>query len=622
EVEVVVEATDLDATVVIEGGTDLQPGENTLTVTVTAADGETTAEYNVTLNVALNNDTTLNTFEVNGQTVADGDSVLLETYTNEVEIVVETTDPEATFTIDGGTDLIVGDNILTVTVIAADGVTTAIYTVTLVLPIGDNTELSTFQINGSDVVDGDVIELPAYTTEVEVLAEAVDTDATIEVFGDSDLQQGENELTVTVTAADGQTTQDYILFLNVALGNNTELAVFAVDGADVADGDSLDLDPYTTSVEVATETVDPEATVDVEGDTDLQPGENILTVTVTAVDGETTQVYTVTLNVALGNDVELATFEVDGIAVNDGDAIELDPYTTEVDVLVETSDPDAAYSIEGDTDLETGDNTLVVTVTAADGETTQDYTVTLTVLPSSDTALDSFSVDGYEVVDGDIVDLDPYTTEVEVAVITSDENATFAIDGGADLVSGENTLTVTVTAVDGTTQEYVVVLVVALGDSTELATFQVNGEDVSDGDFVDLAPYTTEVEVVVEAVDPDATVQITGATDLQPGENEMTVTVTAADGETSQDYTIVLSVALSSNTDLATFTVNGQDVLDGDTVNLDPYTTEVEVVAEASDPDATIEVSGDSMIDAAICDGDFVVVRRQPTCENGDIVAA
>lgn len=35
-----------------------------------------------------------------------------------------------------------------------------------------------------------------------------------------------------------------------------------------------------------------------------------------------------------------------------------------------------------------------------------------------------------------------------------------------------------------------------------------------------------------------------------------------------------------------------------------------------------LKVVGDSMIDAAICDGDFVVVRRQPTCENGDIVAA
>ncbi len=35
-----------------------------------------------------------------------------------------------------------------------------------------------------------------------------------------------------------------------------------------------------------------------------------------------------------------------------------------------------------------------------------------------------------------------------------------------------------------------------------------------------------------------------------------------------------------------------------------------------------LEVKGDSMIDAAICDGDFVVVRQQHTAENGEIVAA
>ncbi|MFT4218760.1 MAG: transcriptional repressor LexA [Micropruina sp.] len=35
-----------------------------------------------------------------------------------------------------------------------------------------------------------------------------------------------------------------------------------------------------------------------------------------------------------------------------------------------------------------------------------------------------------------------------------------------------------------------------------------------------------------------------------------------------------------------------------------------------------LEVRGDSMIEAAICDGDFVVVRQQPTANNGDIVAA
>ena len=35
-----------------------------------------------------------------------------------------------------------------------------------------------------------------------------------------------------------------------------------------------------------------------------------------------------------------------------------------------------------------------------------------------------------------------------------------------------------------------------------------------------------------------------------------------------------------------------------------------------------LQVRGDSMIDAAICDGDYVVVRQQPDAVNGDIVAA
>jgi repressor LexA len=35
-----------------------------------------------------------------------------------------------------------------------------------------------------------------------------------------------------------------------------------------------------------------------------------------------------------------------------------------------------------------------------------------------------------------------------------------------------------------------------------------------------------------------------------------------------------------------------------------------------------LTVVGDSMIDAAICDGDWVAVRRQPVAENGEVVAA
>lgn len=35
-----------------------------------------------------------------------------------------------------------------------------------------------------------------------------------------------------------------------------------------------------------------------------------------------------------------------------------------------------------------------------------------------------------------------------------------------------------------------------------------------------------------------------------------------------------------------------------------------------------LKVSGDSMVEAAICDGDYVVVRRQQTADNGAVVAA
>jgi len=35
-----------------------------------------------------------------------------------------------------------------------------------------------------------------------------------------------------------------------------------------------------------------------------------------------------------------------------------------------------------------------------------------------------------------------------------------------------------------------------------------------------------------------------------------------------------------------------------------------------------LTVRGDSMIDAAICDGDIVTVRRQDSADHGDIVAA
>ncbi|WP_406514061.1 LexA family protein [Streptomyces sp. NBC_00161] len=45
-----------------------------------------------------------------------------------------------------------------------------------------------------------------------------------------------------------------------------------------------------------------------------------------------------------------------------------------------------------------------------------------------------------------------------------------------------------------------------------------------------------------------------------------------------------------------------------------------EVLQDSANP--SVQVVGDSMIDAAICDGDIVTVRRQDTADHGDIVAS
>jgi repressor LexA len=56
--------------------------------------------------------------------------------------------------------------------------------------------------------------------------------------------------------------------------------------------------------------------------------------------------------------------------------------------------------------------------------------------------------------------------------------------------------------------------------------------------------------------------------------------------------------------------------------NVDDHFTLPNQLVGKSDDLFILKVRGESMIDAAICDGDWVVVRMQNTAENGDIVAA
>jgi hypothetical protein len=612
EVEVVVETTDIDATYEITGDTNLEPGLNILTVTVTAADG-TTADYNVTLNVAFNTDTSLLSVLVNGVDTAVGEVVELAPYTESVDVDVQTSDPEANIEISGDADLAPGDNLLLITVTAADGETVEEFEITLNVLFNNDTSLSSFKVNGADVEDGSVIDLPAFTSSVDVVALTTDSDATVVIDGDTELAAGENTLTVTVTAAD-DSTLEYFVTLNVAFNDDATVKQITINDVVVTSGAVINLEYLTETVDVAVETTDADATVSISGDTDLVSGENELVVTVIAADETTSIDYIFTLVVALSNETALSVFQVNGADVEDGAVIELEAGTTSVEVIAETLDADATFVVSGDQDLVTGNNDLIVTVTAADEQSFYEYLVTLVVAPGTNTDLATLTVNGTEVFYGDEVELEAGTTDVEVEVETQDPDATFSVEGDSGLLPGDNFLVVTVLAADGeTSSEYVVILKVLSGIDTSIASLLIDGNEASPDDVVDLAEDTTEVEVQVETTDPDATFEVFGDSELVVGENELTITVLAADGETFEDFIVILVVPASTNTELAVFKINGTDVADGDTFETEPGVTSVELTIEPQRIESTFEVAGGA--DLVVGENELTVTVTAPDGE-------
>jgi len=537
---------------------------------------------------AMASSTELSVFTVNGATVTDGSSVDLEANTTSVDVVATPVDPTATVAITGKDNLAVGSNDLVVTVTSVDAVT-ATYTVALnVLPSTDTG--ATIYVNGELRVDGEDVYVDYGTESVEVSVVTSDANATYFIDGELGLQTGDNALVVTVTAADGVTAQDYTININVHLNTDTSVNAITVNGNVVTDGSKLELDALTTEVDVQVDTKDIDATFEIEGDTDLQPGENTLMVRVTAADGETQQEYFITLNVLLNTDVSLASLTVAGIAAEDGDYVTVDPLTTEVEVLVETTDPNATYEIEGGTDLMPGENGLLITVTAADSETVGTIYLTIVVAANTDTGVDSITVGGQSAVDGEVLDLPSNTSTVDVSVVTTDPDATYIVDGDTGLAVGENTLTIIVTAADGeTSQDYVITLVVAVGDVTT-DSFTVNGNEVSDGDIVDLEAGTDSVDVAVVTTDENATYEFTGDSGLVLGQNTLTLTVTSVDETATATYTVILNVLPYDDASFSSIEVNGNVWTDGQILVTDAG--DLDVTVYTNNEFATYAVTG------------------------------
>ena len=618
-VNVVATATSAEATVAVTGNTGLVAGANPVTITVTAGD-LTTQVYTFTANVAtLSQDTSLSSLTINGQDALANSTITVGNEVTEAFVLAQTTSSSATFLVLTATVLPQpGTYNLQFRVTAENTSFTRLYDVTVIraAAASDNANLGTITVNGTVTAEGATVNAAAGATEVTVVATAEDTGATVSVVGATGLKTGNNTVTVFVTAASSRVVS-YTFTVVVPASNNTNLTGITVNGVAVALNDlTFQVPAITTSVVVAATTVDVDATFAVTGEDALATGANEVVITVTAADGTTTREYKLNVvRASVSTNTNLGTVTLNGATVLAGANVTVPFGTTEVFVTALGEDLEAAVEVTGTTELETGVNEITIEVTAPSGATAT-YTITVTVLAlSSDTSLAVFTADGVPVVDGDVLNLDGLKNFVAVVAQATSAAATVEVTGSADIPVGESQIVVVVTAEDGTTATYT--LTVNLRDRTiaTLATFTVNGVEVIDGETVDFITGTTEAEIVAIATDLEANVEIEGGSALEPGENIVTVTVTAVDEETIEIYTVILDVALSADTSLSEFTANGEVVEDGSEIELPANTAEIEIVAVPTDENTEVEIIGaDSLVPG---DNTIEVIVTAP---NGDVL--
>ncbi len=250
---------------------------------------------------------------------------------------------------------------------------------------------------------------------------------------------------------------------NNILNNDATLSDLKVDGITVTGFDAATLVynvelPYgTTVVPTATATAtDANSNIAIVDATAL-PGST--TVTVTAEDGTTEQVYTINFTVAPNDDATLADLEVDGTTVTGFDAATLTydvilPYGTSTipTVAATATDANANIAIVDATALP---GSTTVTVTAEDGTTELVYTVSFTIAPNADATLSDLAIDGTTVTGFDAATL-TYNVELAAGTTIAPTVTATATDANADVsivdaTSLPGSTTVTVTAEDGTT---------------------------------------------------------------------------------------------------------------------------------------------------------------------------
>lgn len=417
-------------------------------------------------------------------------------------------------------------------------------------------------------------------TSIDITAVLSDSKASITGTGTKNLNVGDNEFKITVTAED-KTSRDYIIKVR-RLSNNANLATLNVtsdpQGTLTPNFTPTFYNYYTYTYDSKVNSINISATLEdsnaqiISGIKEYSSSDSEANIVTTAEDG-TTKTYVIKFSRNKSSDNSLKSLSIDDYNLNETFTPSQTLYTatvpgtvSEININAIANDSKATVSGTGKYTLNYGTNTIQVRVTA-ENTATKDYTITVTRSKKDISTLKDLQINGVTIKDFNenklsytLDDVPFTTTSLDINGIAKDDDATVEGNKTVDLKTGLNTFDVIVTAQDGTTKtKYTINVTREKSSNTSLSnlslkekSFEFNKETKTYNIDVDYEIDTATITATPEY--KDATASISGPTSLAVGLNTYTITVTAENGNIDT-YTLNITRKKSTNTSLSSLTV-------------------------------------------------------------------
>lgn len=636
------------------GSHALNYGENEITITVTAEDGETTEDY--TFNIYREYDLFLEKIELN-----NGIGVIpaFEKTTHDYEITVPNNvrnvyvrgtpeDPEHVIVSGNSTYPSVSTylsttqpTVATLTLTADDG-KTATYRVRIIRESNSNPNAEMISLSEGSLDPEFNKDTTSYVTHVHPTAlnshvtftvtPEVDT-TNYQIIGNTNLQGGTtgNNVIVRMTAEDGTTIKDYNIKVIVEdeeyFSNRlTGLSLVYPEDEDY----NIQLIPafdsskntYSASVANSVDHVRVDYTGDVNtsvtGDKGLQNisyGRNVLTLKVTNTEDANIpeNIYTIVVY-RLDDNANLAELVIKGYPIIFAQNVE--EYSINVADDVESLeitavpvDPNSTVDIIGNENFGIGLNDITITVTSPAGNK-RTYTVHTRRASSGNPYLSSLEVVGYEYQPtfdaySDSVYRLTVKSDVESVMIkgTPEKNGTTCTNLGAtNLEFGANDITIVCTASDGTTtHEYKLNITREASAENRLATLVTSPQNIKETFAENITDYTVKlgqndgqnIRINATAKDVDSTITGLGEYYLNEQFTTIPITVTAPDGS-KMIYNITVEIYIDTSPTLAELWVEEGQITPAFNPNTQVYS--LHVPYEVTEATVKYKTSNDTSI--------------------------